>query len=159
MVDQTELDLTALLEQEEQLQLRKFDNDIAWQLGSRLVAVAQRDQLPITIDITRGTHQLFHAAMPGTSADNDEWIRRKTALVYRFGHSSYYVGRTYTDRGARFEDEPHWDQALHAAHGGCFPLRVRDAGLVATMTVSGLPQARDHEVVVTLLAEFIASQG
>lgn len=159
VADQSALDLAALLDQEQRLQLTRFDNDIAWQLGACMVAIAQKRTLPVTIDITRGGHQLFHAALPGTCADNDEWIRRKTRLVYLRGHSSYYIGRSYTDRGARFEDEPHWDQALYAAHGGCFPLTVTGAGLVGTITVSGLPQAEDHELVVTVLEAFIAEQS
>ena len=32
------------------------------------------------------------AALDGTSPDNDEWIRRKSNVVDRFGHSSFYVG-------------------------------------------------------------------
>lgn len=159
MTDQTALDLAALLAQEERLQLTTFDNDVAWEIGTRLIEAARRRGLPVTIDITRGPHQLFHAARPGTSADNDEWIRRKCRTVYRFGHSSYYVGRSYTDRGARFEDEPHWDQLLHAAHGGAFPVLVRGVGLVGTIAVSGLPQEQDHELVVTVLEEFLAAPG
>ncbi|MEP7054779.1 MAG: heme-degrading domain-containing protein [Actinomycetota bacterium] len=158
MSDQSTLDLDALLEQERQLQFTKFDNDVAWRLGSRLVAAAKDQGLPVTIDITRGSQQLFHAALQGTSADNDDWIRRKCRAVYRFGHSSYYLGRTYTDRGARFEDEPHWDHLVHAAHGGAFPVLVRGAGLIGTIAVSGLPQARDHELVVTVLEEFLDAE-
>lgn len=155
MTDQTALDLAGLLDQELRLQFTTFDHDIAWQLGTRLVDSASRRELPVTIDITRFTQQLFHAALPGTSADNDDWIRRKCLTVYRFGHSSYYIGRSYTDRGARFEDEPHLDHALHAAHGGGFPLLVRGVGLVGAVAVSGLPQDQDHELVVTVLAEYL----
>jgi uncharacterized protein (UPF0303 family) len=156
VTDQTTLDLAALLDQEQRLQFPRFDNGIAWRFGSRLVAAATERGLPVTIDITRGSHQLFHAALEGTSADNDEWIRRKCRTVYRFGHSSYYVGRSYTDRGRRFEDEPHWDHQLHAAHGGGFPVLVRGAGLIGTIAVSGLPQAEDHELIVTELEGFLS---
>jgi uncharacterized protein (UPF0303 family) len=154
VTDQSTLDLAELLDQERRLQFTSFDNSIAWDLGCRLVEAATDRSLPVTIDITRGSQQLFHAALAGTSADNDEWIRRKNRVVYRFGHSSYYWGRTYTDRGKRFEDEPYWDRD-HAAHGGAFPVIVRGAGAIGTITVSGLPQAEDHELVVTVLAGFL----
>jgi uncharacterized protein (UPF0303 family) len=41
--------------------------------------------------------------------------------------------------------------ADYAAHGGSFPLYVQDAGVVGSVTVSGLPQRADHELVVEAL--------
>ena len=39
----------------------------------------------------------------------------------------------------------------YAAHGGCFPLIVENAGIVGAVTVSGLPQRDDHNLVVEAL--------
>ena len=85
--------LESLLQEEKEHQFESFNEDIAWEIGNRLVERAIREELPISIDITRGAHQLFHASRPGTSADNDEWVKRKVRLVYRFGHSSFYMGK------------------------------------------------------------------
>jgi uncharacterized protein (UPF0303 family) len=41
--------------------------------------------------------------------------------------------------------------ADYATHGGSFPLAVEGAGLVGSVTVSGLPQRADHELVVEAL--------
>jgi uncharacterized protein (UPF0303 family) len=38
-----------------------------------------------------------------------------------------------------------------ATHGGSFPLHVEGAGVVGSVTVSGLPQRADHELVVEAL--------
>ena len=62
-------------------------------LGSRIVAVARERKLAVTVDIRRHGHQLFHAALPGTTPDNDSWIERKVRVVNRFNDSSYLVGR------------------------------------------------------------------
>jgi uncharacterized protein (UPF0303 family) len=156
VADQTALSLEELLEQEERLQFREFDHDIAWRLGVSVVEAARVRGVNVVVDITRGDQQVFHAAMPGTTADNDDWIARKIRVVRRFGHSSYYIGRSFGDTGRRFEDEPHLDPALYAAHGGCFPILVRGAGAVGTLTVSGLPQAEDHELAVSALEAFLA---
>ena len=41
--------------------------------------------------------------------------------------------------------------ADHATHGGAFPLVVAGAGIVGSVTVSGLPQRSDHELVIEAL--------
>ncbi|MCU1678424.1 MAG: hypothetical protein JWM93_3182 [Frankiales bacterium] len=158
MPDQTTMSLDDLLAQEERLQFAAFGNDTAWLLGVALVEAARARGVNVTVDIRRGEQQVFHAAMPGTTADNDGWIERKIRVVRRFEHSSYYVGRTYSDKGRDFSDQPHLDASLYAAHGGCFPILVRGTGIVGTVTVSGLPQAVDHELVVDTLETFLAAE-
>jgi uncharacterized protein (UPF0303 family) len=39
-----------------------------------------------------------------------------------------------------------------AAHGGSFPIIVRGTGCIGAVTVSGLPQRDDHNLVVEALA-------
>jgi len=39
--------------------------------------------------------------------------------------------------------------------GGAFPIIVRDVGAVGTVAVSGLPQAENHALVVSVLREFL----
>ena len=40
----------------------------------------------------------------------------------------------------------------YASHGGSFPLTLIGAGCIGAVTVSGLPQRADHELVVEALA-------
>ncbi|MCM0673456.1 heme-degrading domain-containing protein [Micromonospora phytophila] len=148
-----------LQEQEERLQFDRFDHDDAWALGTRLVGLARERGHAVTVDIRLGDHQLFHYALHGTSADNDDWIERKIRVVRRFGHSSYLVGQTYRDRGTTFEEQSHLEAALYAAHGGCFPIILRGTGPVGTVTVSGLPQLDDHRLVVEALELFLDSKA
>jgi uncharacterized protein (UPF0303 family) len=146
-----------LLAQESELQFERFDNDTALALGEALVAAARDEGLAVTVDIRRGEQQLFHAALAGTAADNDAWIERKNRVVRRFGHSSFYVGTLL--EGTTMEEKFLLDGALFAAHGGAFPVNVRHVGMVGTVTVSGLPQAEDHRLVVSVLRRFLALQG
>jgi len=144
-----------LLAQEAELQFQRFDNDTALALGQALVAAAREAGLAVTVDIRRGEQQLFHAALAGTAADNDAWIERKNRVVRRFGHSSFYVGLLLGLEGTSIEEKFLVDPTLYAAHGGAFPVMVRHVGMVGTVTVSGLPQAEDHRLVVAVLREFL----
>ena len=150
--------LSQLLQLEQELQFAKFNEAVAWQIGSQLVEQGRREKLPITIDITRGNHQLFHASLPGTSADNDEWVKRKVRLVYRFGHSSYYLGQLLKSKGKRIEEAYLISETEYAPHGGCFPVILKDTGVIGTITVSGLPQEEDHKLVVQTIRDFLAKE-
>jgi uncharacterized protein (UPF0303 family) len=151
--------MKTLLLEEEELQFARFNSDVAWQLGCDLAARAKSEDLSITIDITQGDHQLFHFSRPGTSADNDEWIKRKVRIVYRFGHSSLYMGELLRSKGKRLEDAYMISEKEYAAHGGCFPIVIRGSGIIGTITVSGLPQEEDHKVVVDTLRNYLKQEN
>jgi len=148
--------MAELVAQEQRLQFTRFDNDDAWRLGCLLVEIARERALAVTIDVRRGEQQLFHCALPGTSADNDAWIERKIRVVRRYGHSSYLIGQKFRDEGSSFEEKSRLDPDRYAAHGGAFPVLVAGVGLVGTVTVSGLPQLEDHLLVVEALEAFLA---
>ena len=150
--------LKQLLEEERELQFTRFNEVTAWHIGSQLVERGMNENLPVTIDITRGNHQLFHASLSGTSADNDEWIKRKVRLVYRFGHSSFYLGQLLKSKGRRIEEAYLLPESRYAPHGGCFPIMVKDTGMIGTITVSGLAQEDDHKLVVQAIRDFLAQE-
>jgi len=150
--------LDELLREEQEFQFTSFNEITAWQLGSQMVEHAMSENLPVTIDIRRGGHQLFHFSMPGTSADNDEWVERKVRLVNRFGHSSYYMGQMLKQKGENIEESYLIPEREYAPHGGCFPVIVKGTGMVGTVTVSGLPQEEDHKLAVESIRLFLVKE-
>jgi uncharacterized protein (UPF0303 family) len=136
--------------QERELSFSEFSEEIAWRIGNRLRTVATERRLSIVIDVRRPGQQLFYNALPGTTSDNPEWVRRKSNIVFRFHRSSYAVGLDLEQKQSSIEARG-LPAADYAAHGGSFPIRVQNAGLVAAVTVSGLPQRADHELVVEVL--------
>jgi uncharacterized protein (UPF0303 family) len=147
--------IASLEAQEERLVFTGFSNADAWRLGRAMVAAAIDRALPVTIDIRRHGQQLFHAALAGTTAENDSWIDRKVNVVNRFDAASYLVGRRLAARGVALDEALGVEPRLFAAHGGAFPIRIRDVGVVGTVTVSGLPQADDHAFVTEMIGAFL----
>jgi uncharacterized protein (UPF0303 family) len=152
------LRLDGLAAEEAELVFESFDNDTAWRLGCRLVEAARAAGLPVAIGIRRGSQQLFHAALPGTCADNDAWLARKARVVERFARSSFGVGTHCLASGRSFEETYRLDPVTYAAHGGAFPVTVRAVGVVGSVGVSGLPQSDDHAFVVEQLRAFLAAE-
>ncbi len=148
--------LENLLQLEQRLVFQRFDNETAIALGLFIVELARARSLPIVIDITRGNQQLFHVALPGTRADNDEWIRRKVATVMRFGHSTFYMGQSCLAKGVVFVERYHLDPLRYAPEGGGFPINLAGTGMVGTLAISGLAQADDHAFAVEALSRFLS---
>lgn len=147
--------LEQLLDQESRLQFEKFSNEDAWNIGSLIKKKAEERGHSITINITRSGQRLFHFSMPGTSADNDEWVDRKTRTVLRFAHSSFYIGEHLKSIGKTISQKYLVSEEQYAPHGGAFPVILRGTGVIGTVTVSGLPQADDHALVVEVLQEYL----
>jgi uncharacterized protein (UPF0303 family) len=156
MNDDQQALIASLEAQEEQLVFTRFSNADAWRLGCAMVAAAMERALPVTIDIRRHGQQLFHVALPGTTAENDSWIERKVNVVNRFSAASYLVGRRLGARGVALDEALGVEPRLFAAHGGAFPIRITDVGVVGTVTVSGLPQADDHAFVTEMIGAFLS---
>ncbi|KDM91110.1 heme-degrading domain-containing protein [Photobacterium galatheae] len=145
------LTLEVLAEQETCLQLDEFNHATAWALGTWLKRSAEAKQVSVAIEVYGFGQVLFAYAMPNTSSDHLDWIRRKRNSVLRYGKSSYYLGRYNAQKQREFENQPHIDSQEYCAHGGSFPIRVKNCGLVGAVTVSGLPQEDDHQLVTEAL--------
>ena len=149
--------LKQLLQQENELQFTSFNEDDAWSLGNLFVSKARAENLAISIDISTKDKVLFHYSFKGTNPDNDHWIHRKKMVVNRFGHSSFYLGNKLKNDGTSIDKKYLVSPLEYAPHGGCFPLIVKNVGIIGTITVSGLVQEADHALVVDVITEFLAS--
>jgi len=143
--------LEQIAAEEAELVLDRFDEEDAWRLGSLLVEEGRRRRAPIAVDVRRPAQVLFHAALPGAQSDNDEWVRRKSAVVFRFGKSSFAVGIALALANQKIEERYYVSSLDYSPHGGAVPIRVKNVGIVACAIVSGLPQEEDHATVVACL--------
>jgi uncharacterized protein (UPF0303 family) len=148
-------DLARIALQEKELRLPRLDPQFAWELGSLLHALAKDRELKVVIDVRRFGQQLFYVALDGTTPDNPEWVRRKSNSVARFLRSSYAVGLDLRAKNTTLFEIQGLSLADYAIHGGSFPLHVEGAGVIGSVTVSGLPDRADHELVVEALCALL----
>ena len=139
--------LAELEAEEARLYLPSFDETVACHLGTAILTLAQVRNLPVVINIRNGNRTFFHAALPGSSANNDHWARRKSNTALLMGRASLIVGMRNAASGRSIAAEG-LSEMDYADHGGAVPLRVAGAGIVAVATVSGLPSVEDHRLVV-----------
>ena len=144
--------------QERELKLARLDAAVAWELGTRMKALAEERGLAVVIDVRRFGQPLFYVALDGTAPDHAEWVRRKSNVVARFLRSSYAVGLKLKAKNTTLTEEQGLPLADFAVNGGSFPLAVEGAGVVGSVTVSGLPQRDDHEMVVEALCGMLGRE-
>lgn len=131
----------------------RFDQSDAWALGVHMHDEAVKRNYPIVIDIRRGETPLFSLMLPGAGELNFDWARRKRNLTLLTGVSSW----THAENLAEGDDiiaTMGLDPRDYTPHGGCVPIRVTGVGIVATVTISGLPQKEDHDFAVACLREY-----
>jgi uncharacterized protein (UPF0303 family) len=150
-------EVSELVAQEAELSYVRFDQTSAWELGSILVQLAQERSLKVGIGIDLGEQEVFRCGLPGSSADNDAWLRRKFAVVRRYNHSSLLMA-TITQAMPDRLGALGLDGATHAFSGGAFPLTV-GGSLAGCVGVSGLADVDDHALVVEGLRLHHSRQG
>jgi uncharacterized protein (UPF0303 family) len=152
----TRQDLDRLTEEAARLVFPRFDPTIAWRLGVLLHDAAAARGHAVAIDITVNGRQLFFSALPGSSANNLQWIRRKRAVAEMFEVSSLYKTWEAEVLGRPFNARYALPEADYAASGGAVPIAVAGVGVIGTATVSGLAMVDDHALIVECIDRLIA---
>lgn len=147
--------LDSLAQEQDSLQLNRFDYDQAWTLGTLIRERAVAARAPVGISVTHGEALVFLALMPGATPDNLDWMARKRAVALRFHRSSLAMRLAAEAGGYDFNALYRLPEADFVASGGGLPLILRGGTLIGTVAVSGLPDVEDHKMVVAALRDLI----
>lgn len=134
-------------QQEQELQFTQFNSETALAIGLAMIERARREGQTLAVDIRLNGHELFHYSSPGTTPDNDEWLRYKRNTVDRFRVSSYLFGLTLQKEGKTMQDR-NASPSEYAPWAGGFPVTIRNTGVVGSIAVSGLKGSDDHDYIV-----------
>ncbi len=148
-------DIERIKRQEAELVFDRFDEAAAFEIGSAIRERALRENLPIIVDIRTFDRPLFYAAMPGSNSSNPDWARRKINVVRRYLKSTYLMVLEQNRPDRNFKVGEGLDIADYVLAGGGFPIRVKGAGVIGAIAVSGLPEREDHNVVVAALSQYL----
>ena len=150
---------SGLLQEELLLTLPKLDVADAMEIGEIAKSFGTQKGLPIAVEVRLGDWIIYHASLPGSTAENQWWIDRKARVVMLKHHSTIYERVSAEERGVDWHKENNLLDETHAIHGGGLPLITKNEGFVGVLLVSGLPQVDDHLLGVEVLTEFLARKG
>lgn len=134
-----------------QLCFPSFDAVQAWCLGKALYREAEERGFALAIEIRVNQICLFSALMPGATAENVDWVRRKRNMVDFLGISSWAAGLMLQSRQTTLTQRYGLDLRDYAAFGGGYPLSLASGSVIGSITVSGAPQLDDHNLVLNTL--------
>lgn len=138
-------EIAALEALENELMFESFDLNDAWRLGSAAAEIILEAGYSLSVQIVLGGRTVFKAAFNGVSQDTEPWLTGKAAAALLFESSSMRV-RLRKDADPSVIEG--LDEDLYRTHGGAVLIRVRDRGIVGTITVSGEPDTIDHAVAM-----------
>ena len=148
-----------LLAEEQLLLLPTLDNSDCIEIGQIATQLATSKSLPVAIQVRLGDWIIYHAALPGSTTENDWWINRKARVVRLKQHSTLYERVLAQEQGIDWHKENNLLDETHAIHGGGIALKTKDQGFLGTLLISGLPHVEDHLFGVKVLTEFLARKG
>ena len=150
---------SGLLQEELLLTLPKLDVADAMEIGEIAKSFGTQRGLPIAVEVRIGDWIIYHASLPGSTAENQWWIDRKARVVLLKHHSTMYERVSAEECGVDWHKENGLLDETHAIHGGGLPLITKNEGFVGVLLISGLPQVEDHLLGVEVLTEFLARKG
>jgi uncharacterized protein (UPF0303 family) len=148
-----------LLSEENNLKLSSLSVASALEIGEIAKSFGVMRDLPIAVEVRLGDWTIYHASLPGSTAENQWWIDRKARVVMLKQHSTLYERVSAEERGVDWHKENNLLDETHAIHGGGLPLITKGDGFVGVLLISGLPQVEDHLLGVEVLTEFLARKG
>ena len=146
-----------LRDQAAKLVFASFDISQAVALGEIALGLARTRSLPVAIEVWHTGRLVFKAALPGSSRDSDDWLRRKRNVVERLNMSTMAARVQFEEKGQEFIAGTGLPSHDYAAHGGGWPIEVVGTGTVGFLGISGLPQVQDHELIVECLTAAISA--
>jgi len=159
MIQPLMLNSEQLLVGEDLLLLDSFSVIDGLILGQIALEIGMQRCLPVAVEVRIENWIIFHAALPGSTFENQDWLDCKARVVLLKHHSTLYERVSAEEYGVDWHRENRLLDETHAIHGGGLPLITKSEGFVGVLLVSGLPKVEDHLFSVDVLTEFLARKG
>ena len=148
-------DLKIIAEQESKLVFDRFDEDVAYEIGSLIRDAGKGIDKGLVAGVFTWDRTLFWGATAGSTSTNWSWATRKVGLVKIMFKSSYRVVLERGDKPRMLEPQWGMDLSQYAIAGGAFPVRVKNVGIIGAVAVSGLHERDDHEFARSAIAQVL----
>ncbi|AQX03263.1 heme-degrading domain-containing protein [Elizabethkingia anophelis] len=133
------------------IELDSFSNRIALDMGVKIIDLAKSRNQHIAVEVCRLNHTIFLYVDDTLPVDKHNWLRRKANIARQFEESSLSVKNDLKEGNMNLEMTFGLDEKDFLAKGGAIPIFVKNGGMIAVVTVSGLHDEEDHNIIIEAL--------
>ncbi|MCT4011781.1 heme-binding protein [Elizabethkingia anophelis] len=133
------------------IELDSFSNRIALDMGVKIIDLAKSRNQHIAVEVCRLNHTIFLYVDDTLPVDKHNWLRRKANIARQFEESSLSVKNDLKEGNMNLERTFGLDEKDFLAKGGAIPIFVKNGGMIAVVTVSGLHDEEDHNIIIEAL--------
>ncbi|MCT3646666.1 heme-binding protein [Elizabethkingia anophelis] len=133
------------------IELDSFSNRIAFDMGVKIIDLAKSRNQHIAVEVCRLNHTIFLYVDDTLPVDKHNWLRRKVNIARQFEESSLSVKNDLKEGNMNLEKTFGLDEKDFLAKGGAIPIFVKNGGMIAVVTVSGLHDEEDHNIIIEAL--------
>ncbi|HAT3991282.1 TPA: hypothetical protein I9Y78_003300 [Elizabethkingia anophelis] len=133
------------------IELDSFSNRIAFDMGVKIIDLAKSRNQHIAVEVCRLNHTIFLYVDDTLPVDKHNWLRRKANIARQFEESSLSVKNDLKEGNMSLEKTFGLDERDFLAKGGAIPIFVKNGGMIAIITVSGLHDEEDHNIIIEAL--------
>lgn len=133
------------------IELDSFSNRTAMEMGIKIIDLAKSRNQHIAIEISRLNHTVFVYVDDDLPVDKHNWLRRKANVAKQFEESSLSVKNDLKEGNMSLEKTFGLDEKDFLAKGGSIPIFIKNGGMIAIITVSGLHDEEDHKIIIDAL--------
>ncbi|AVF48829.1 heme-binding protein [Elizabethkingia anophelis] len=133
------------------IELDSFSNRIAFDMGVKIIDLAKSRNQHIAVEVCRLNYTIFLYVDDTLPVDKHNWLRRKANIARQFEESSLSVKNDLKEGNMNLEKTFGLDEKDFLAKGGAIPIFVKNGGMIAVVTVSGLHDEEDHNIIIEAL--------
>ncbi len=133
------------------MEFDSFNNRIGLEIGLAIVNLAKDRNQNIAVQVERLNHSIFLYVDDNLPSDKHNWLKRKANVVKNFEESSLSVKYDLINGNMTLDRTFALNSNDYLAKGGSIPIFVKNAGMVAIVTVSGLHDEEDHNIIIDAL--------
>ncbi|CAI9672810.1 MULTISPECIES: heme-degrading domain-containing protein [Elizabethkingia] len=133
------------------IELDSFSNRIGFDMGVKIIDLAKSRNQHIAVEVCRLNHTIFLYVDDTLPVDKHNWLRRKANIARQFEESSLSVKNDLKEGNMNLERTFGLDEKDFLAKGGAIPIFVKNGGMIAIITVSGLHDEEDHNIIIEAL--------
>lgn len=135
----------------EEIVLPKFEEEDVL----RLLSICRNLNNKVAIEIFKNGRTSLRFLPDHLNADKVDWLRRKRNSVLYFGLSTDALYKKMNGEELLLEEKYGLKQEEYTITPGSVPIRVRGAGLIGALSITGLSPEEDHALAVSLLQELL----